>query len=97
MVDKVKVKLLRPLNGQEVGSTVEYEKADAERLAGYGAVEFKSAGSAPSNKMAQEPDNKAEPSMAMTKTELLAMARVRGVEVETDDNKADLIRKLNRG
>lgn len=34
------------------------------------------------------------PSMAMTKVELLEMADDLGVEYETDDNKADLIRKI---
>jgi len=34
------------------------------------------------------------PSMAMTKAELLAMAEEHGVAVETDDNKAELVRKI---
>lgn len=62
MADKVKVKLLRPLNGQEVGSTVEYHKADATRLAARGAVkvlgEAKSEDGAPENKAEPAPANK---------------------------------------
>jgi hypothetical protein len=34
-------------------------------------------------------------SMSMTKDELLDMAGERGVAVETDDNKADLVAKIN--
>lgn len=62
---KVKVKLLRPLNGQEIGATVEYDQADADRLAELGAVEIirqKAAPEnkgAPANKAAKAPANKA--------------------------------------
>ncbi len=35
-------------------------------------------------------------SMNMSKPELLAMAQARGVEVESDDNKLNLVRKINR-
>ena len=52
---------------------------------------IKAEGSAPSNKM--EPDNKA--SMSMTKAELLDLAEAEGVPVESDDNKDDLVRKIN--
>jgi hypothetical protein len=33
--------------------------------------------------------------MAMTKKQLFALAEERGVEVESDDNKAELVRKIN--
>lgn len=52
---KVMVKLLRPLLGREIGATAEYDKADAERLASYGAVEIM--GEA---KAEPAPENKAE-------------------------------------
>lgn len=63
---QVKVKLLRPLNGQEIGAKVEYDRADAERLAALGAVEIIEAKAkaapankgAPSNKAARKPANK---------------------------------------
>jgi hypothetical protein len=62
MADKVKVKLLRPLNGLEVGSTAEYHKADAKRLEARGAVkvigEVKSEDGAPQNKKEPAPANK---------------------------------------
>lgn len=34
-------------------------------------------------------------SMSMRKTELVEMAEARGIAVETDDNKADLVAKIN--
>ena len=37
---KIKVRLLRPLVGHEEGDEVEYEKADADRLIGYGTAEL---------------------------------------------------------
>lgn len=38
----------------------------------------------------------AEPAtMAMTKKQLFALAEERGVEVESDDNKSELVRKIN--
>ena len=43
MADKITVTLLRPLNGAEVGTTAEYDKADADRLAKSGAVELPTA------------------------------------------------------
>ena len=58
----VKVKLLRPLDGVEVGKTVEYPEADAKRLAEYGAVELVGKAAAPpSTKMEPAPLNKAAP------------------------------------
>lgn len=35
-----------------------------------------------------------EPSMVMTKAELVNLAKAKGVEIETDDNKAELVRKI---
>lgn len=61
-----KVKLLRPLLNRPVGSEAEYEKADAERLAGYGAVEI--LGEVKPEKKAAEPtENKAEPAAPANK------------------------------
>lgn len=74
---------------------VRHVMEDEQREAGAGVFERKNAGSAPSNKArTAAPADKASDSM--TKAELLDMAKARGVEVETDDNKADLIRKINR-
>lgn len=58
---KVKVKLLRPLNGREIGETAEYDSADAKRLAARGVVQIVKAKAAakPANKMDPAPDNKA--------------------------------------
>lgn len=36
-----------------------------------------------------------EAKMSMTKDELLGLAESRGVAIETDDNKEDLVRKIN--
>lgn len=57
----VKVKLLRPLNGAEIGSTAEYSEADAKRLEARGAVEIvKKAEKAPANKAVVAPSNKSK-------------------------------------
>lgn len=60
MSDTVKVKLLRPLNGEAIGSTAEYSSADAKRLAASGAVQIISAKAetAPANKAEKAPANK---------------------------------------
>ena len=55
MAEKVKVTLLKPLNGQEVGSEAEYTEADAKMLEAKGAVKR---ASAPKNKMDDAPKNK---------------------------------------
>lgn len=61
-----RVKLLRPLLNRPVGSEAEYEKADAERLAGYGAVEI--LGEVKAEQKAAEPtENKAEPAAPANK------------------------------
>lgn len=70
----MKVKLLRPLDGKDIGSVVDYPDADAKRLADSGVVEAVSdksekaeptpenkAALEPVNKMAPEPLNKAAP------------------------------------
>lgn len=36
-----------------------------------------------------------EASMAMTKPDLVAMAKARQVQIETDDNKTEIVRKIN--
>lgn len=66
MADKVKVELLRPLNGAEIGAHAEYDAADAERLAQTGAVKIiaEKAAEAPANKMDKAPANKAAPATA---------------------------------
>ena len=55
-----KVRLLRPLDGREAGSTVDYPDIDAKRLEKRGAVEIIKEKAAPAhqNKMAEEPLNK---------------------------------------
>jgi hypothetical protein len=59
---KVKVRLLKPLNGAEIGSEAEYNRQDVDRLVKLGAVEIIKAKAArpPSNKMEKPPKNKAE-------------------------------------
>jgi hypothetical protein len=67
------------------------------RAAGQGVFEGKSAGSAPSNKALSgaEEDKDALPSLSgMTKDQLSRQAAIEGVQIETDDNKADIVRKI---
>lgn len=92
MAEKVKVTLLKPLNGAKVGSNAEYSQADAKMLESKGAVKMQGA---PKNKMADAPANKSDLG-EMLKKELIATAEAEGVEYETDDNKADLIRKIEK-
>jgi len=56
-----KVRLLRPVDGKEPGSIIEYPDLDAKRLERRGAVEIvkEKAAPAPENKKAPEPQNKA--------------------------------------
>jgi hypothetical protein len=61
---KVTVRLLKPLNGREIGTEVEYSEGDAKRLLGLGAVALiveppAKAARPPKNKMAAAPANKA--------------------------------------
>lgn len=58
---KVKVRLLKPLNGREIGSEAEYDKSQIKRLVGLGAVEvIKIKAERPAqNKMDEPPLNKA--------------------------------------
>lgn len=58
MADKVKVELLRPLNGKAVGSIAEYDEADAKRLEARGAVRRVKQAKAPENKVAPAHENK---------------------------------------
>lgn len=60
MADKIKAVLLRPLNGEEIGTEVEYDKADFERLESYGAVERAGTKKVEpaANKQAKAPANK---------------------------------------
>lgn len=61
---KVKVRLLKPLNGAEIGSEAEYNQQDVDRLVKLGAVEIVSAKAKaaprPQNKMEKPPQNKAD-------------------------------------
>lgn len=55
----IEVKLLRPLDGRDVGATAEYPHEDAHRLAGMGVVEIIGQAVEPAeNKMAAAPENK---------------------------------------
>ena len=93
MADKVKVRLLRPLNGEDIGTEKEYSKADADRLESRGAVEIVSKSApAPQNKMESAPENKSLDDML--KAELVEKAEAEGVEVLSSDTKADIIAKL---
>lgn len=68
---KVSVRLLKPLNGGEIGSTVEYDQTHIKRLVALGAVEVlktpakgkrsakRKADPKPLNKMEEPPLNKA--------------------------------------
>jgi len=59
-MDKIKVRLLRPLNGWAVGTLAEYPRRHGERLIRLGAVEAAGEKKAPrpANKMAAPPANK---------------------------------------
>lgn len=57
MADPVKVKLLRPLDGQPEGGEAFYSEADARRLQARGLVQIVKA----ETKAAPAPRNKAEP------------------------------------
>lgn len=61
-MSKVKVKLLRPVDGRKIGAVVQFNKADAERLVARGAAVMVAAKAAPapSNKMAEPPANKGQ-------------------------------------
>lgn len=72
---------------------------EAMRAAEQGVFEAKSYGGAPANKARKAaPENKELPTatMAQTKEELLAIAKAEGVKVESDDNKADLVAKIEK-
>lgn len=58
---QMKVKFLRPLNGDPVGTEGEYSEADAKRLAASGAVEILGKAEEPAveNKMEAPVENKA--------------------------------------
>lgn len=58
MTDKIKVILLKPLNGRAIGSEAEYDKADFDSLVAMGAVK---ALEVPANKAAPSPANKVTP------------------------------------
>lgn len=80
-------------NGQAEYGVVHVTE-NAMREAGQGVFEAKSgefgrksAGGAPENKAALS---------GMTKAELVETAEAEGVAIETDDNKADLVRKIEK-
>lgn len=62
------------------------------RAAGQGVFGGKSAGGAPANKATAPSADKSLSNM--TKAELVDAAEAEGVTIETDDNKADLVRKI---
>jgi hypothetical protein len=79
----------------DVGETTsELPLAYATRLVRSGLAEVV-AGNRGVNELRAEMGLPPVASMSMTKPELLAMADEQGVPVETDDNKADLIAKIN--
>lgn len=99
MAELVKVKMLRAVGGFEEGDERELSAADAKRLEARGVVKVAGGKSAPAlqNKMEPAPANKAEKpevSTDLLKADLIKIARKEGVEIETDDNKADLVRKI---
>lgn len=55
---KVKVILLKPLDGAAIGSEAEYDQVDFDRLVERGAVK---AAAKPQNKAAKKPKNKKAP------------------------------------
>ncbi len=57
MADKVQAELLRPLNGEEIGTVVEYDKRDARRLEERGCVKILGP-AAPENKEAKVAETK---------------------------------------
>ena len=71
----------------------EFTPGYAARLVRSGLAEFVP-GNKGVNQLRAEAGLPPLPSMSMTKAELLEMAAERGVVVETDDNKADLVRKI---
>lgn len=75
-------------------TTSELSPAYATRLVRVGLAEVV-AGNKAVNAIRAEMGLPPIASMSMTKAELVAMAREQGVAFETDDNKADLIAKIN--
>lgn len=59
---RVSVRLLKPLNGREIGSVVEYDQSQIKRLVGLRAVEVIKAKAErpPRNKMEKPPLNKTD-------------------------------------
>jgi hypothetical protein len=47
--------------------------------------------------LAELPSTITKPSMSMLRSELVAIAQDRGIELETDDNKADILAKIEAG
>lgn len=87
-------------NGQREYGIVHVNEEEM-REAGDGVFAAKSAGAAPSNKArtaapADKGDEPAAVSMSMTKEQMVRVARAEGVAVETDDNKADLLAKIEK-
>lgn len=58
MAGKVKVKLLKPLDGMDIGAEAEFDEADFNRLEEQGAVQRVKSEAAPKNKSAAAPANK---------------------------------------
>ena len=87
---KVKVRLLKPLNGREIGSEAEYDQKDVNRLVALGGVELIDA--APSakakpakkGKAAAVPLNKMEPA-PLNKSADASTSPPAGGEASTED------------
>lgn len=61
MTKKVKVKLLKPLDGAEIGDVAEYYETDVKRLVMRGAVRRLKQTKTRAQKAAPKPNNKAAP------------------------------------
>lgn len=60
MSEKIKVELLKPLDGANIGDTAEYSEADVKRLEARSAVRRVKQAKAPANKEAPKPENKSK-------------------------------------
>lgn len=88
---KLKVRLLKPLNGYEIGSEAEYDEKDAKRLIGLGAVELVHSARATKAKPVKKakaspvPANKME-AAALNKSADAATSPPAGGEASTEDD-----------
>ncbi len=83
-------------NGQ-VEHGIRHLQEEEMRSAGQGVFAAKNAGKAPANKaLGSAPADKSDSLAGLTKAELVAKAKADGVDFETDDNKADLVAKIEK-